>query len=160
MEKWEKLKEKIKKSLMEKRTLIEKINKGHFSSGEDMLFTHPTFYLYYRSRFARIHRFWAVFVDDVIVYFLLSFLVVFMLLASARTLHLPYLTTYLPTFHYLTSYLTFHYLTLPLTLPYLTLHHILPFITLPCPLLYPTLPYLLPYILPYLALPYLTSYLT
>ncbi len=45
------------------------------------------------------------------------FCVVFMLLASARTLHLPYLTSYIPTFCYLTSYLT--------------LPHILPFITLP-----------------------------
>ncbi len=40
------------------------------------------------------------------------------------TLHLPYLTSYLPTFHYLTSYLTLPYIlpfvTLPCTLPYLT----------------------------------------
>ncbi len=51
MEKWENSKEKMEKSLMEKWTEIEKINKGHFSSGEDMLFTHPTFYQYYGSSF-------------------------------------------------------------------------------------------------------------
>ncbi len=52
--------------------------------------------------------------------------VVFMLLASTCTLHLPYLTSYVPTFRYLTSYLTLRYLTLYLTLPY-----ILPYLTLP-----------------------------
>ncbi len=60
-----------------------------------------------------------------------------MLLASARTLHLPYLTSDLPTFRYLTSYLT--------------LPHILPFITLPCTLRFA---------FRYLTLPYHISYLT
>ncbi len=44
MEKWEKLNGKMEKYLMEKWTEIEKINTGCFLSGEDMLFTHPTFY--------------------------------------------------------------------------------------------------------------------
>ncbi len=38
---------------------------------------------------------------SIIVYFPRSFFVVFMLSALARTLHLPYLTSYLPTFRYL-----------------------------------------------------------
>ncbi len=41
----------MEKSLMEKWTEIEKMNKGHFLSCEDMLFTHSTFYQYYRSWF-------------------------------------------------------------------------------------------------------------
>ncbi len=40
---------KMEESLMEKWTEIEKISKTRFSSGEDMLFTHPTFYQYYES---------------------------------------------------------------------------------------------------------------
>ncbi len=112
------------------------------------------------------------------VYFPLSFFVVFMLLASACTLHLPYLTSYLPTFCYLTSYLTLPhilpFITLPCTLPYLifclTLPYVLPFVTLPYLTFCRSLPYLtlrltLPYFLPYLtisftlhfALPYFTS---
>ncbi len=84
----------------------------------------------------QIHCSWAVFVvDDVIVYFPLSFFVVFMLLASAHTyiyLTLPHI--FLPC--YLTSYLT-----LPHILPFVTLPYVLPFVILP-------------------VLPYLTSYLT
>ncbi len=51
MEKQEKLKGKMEKFLMRKLTEIEKINKGCFSSGEDILFTRPTFYQYYGSKF-------------------------------------------------------------------------------------------------------------
>ncbi len=96
------------------------------------------------------YRSWAVFfVDDVIVYFPLSFFVFSCYWRPPYpTFTLPYLILYL------TSYLTFCYLTSYHTLP-CTLTHILPFVTL-----YPTLSYLVPYLtLPYI-LPYLTSYLT
>ncbi len=95
---------------------------------------------------------------SIIAHFPLSFFVVFMLLTSARTLHLPHLTSYLPTFCYITSYLTLPHIlpfvTLPCTLPYLTFCHSLPYLCL-------TLPYFLPYLTISLtlhfALPYLTS---
>ncbi len=51
MKKWEKLKWKMEKLLRKKWTEIKKINKGCFSSSEDILFTHPTFYQYCGSRF-------------------------------------------------------------------------------------------------------------
>ncbi len=44
-----KIEGKVEKSLLEKLIQIEKINKGRFSSGENMLFTHQTLYHYYRS---------------------------------------------------------------------------------------------------------------
>ncbi len=98
---------------------------------------------------------------SIIVYFPLSFFVVFMLLASAGTLHLPYLTSYLPTFRYLTSYLTsyltFHYLNVE---PYLTLHFALPYLTLYFAFHYLTLPYLISYFMFCLTLPYLLLFLT
>ncbi len=46
-----KIEGKNEKFLMEKWTELEKIIKGRFLSGEDMLFTHPTFDQYCGSRF-------------------------------------------------------------------------------------------------------------
>ncbi len=114
----------------------------------------------------RIHRFWAVFVVvDVIVYFLLSFFLLFSCYwrRPVSTFTLPYLIS--------------SYLSLPYILPYLTLPYHISYLTfglaLPYVLTYLTLPYILPYLilpltsrfaLPYLTLsyilPYLTSYLS
>ncbi len=104
-----------------------------------------------------------------VLYFPLSFFVIFMLLASSVpyiyltlphilpfvTLHLtlPYLIFYLLLPHmlpYLTSYLTVCYFTsyvnLPYILPYLTLHLTL-LLTLHIAFCYLTLPYIIPYLI-------------
>ncbi len=120
------------------------------------------------------------------VYFLISFFVVFVLLASSLsyiyltlsctlphilpfvTLHptLPFILPYhtLPlTLRFALPYLTLR-LTLPITLhfalSYLTLPYLSSYITLPRTLPYLTLPYLVPYLTLHFALPYVTSCLT
>ncbi len=95
-------------------------------------------------------------VDDVIVYFPLSFFVILVLLGHPSATYI-YLTSYCTLPHilpFVTLHLTLPYHIFCLLLPYLTLHFTLPYL-ISYHMFCLTLSLTLPFALPYLTLPYI-----